>query len=64
MDAADYVNPDYSLKNKANRKVRDLSIVRTAGHKNMVMVILQRISYANSRCSWRTTRTDHDKICL
>ena len=33
MDAADYVNPDYSLKNKANRKVRDLSIVRTAGHK-------------------------------
>ena len=44
MDAADYVNPDYSLKNKANRKVRDLSIVRTAGHKNMVMVILQRIS--------------------
>ena len=18
----------------------------------------------NSRCSWRTTRTDHDKICL
>ena len=33
MDAADYVNPDYSLKNKANRKVRDLSIIRTAGHK-------------------------------
>ena len=33
MDAADYVNRDYSLKNKANRKVRDLSIVRTAGHK-------------------------------
>ena len=33
MDAADYVNPDYSLKNKANRKVRDLSIVRIAGHK-------------------------------
>ena len=33
MDAADYVNPDYSLKNKANRKVRDLPIVRTAGHK-------------------------------
>ena len=33
MDSADYVNPDYSLKNKANRKVRDLSIVRTAGHK-------------------------------